>query len=326
MDCLTFSVSKTLISLLGNALLMRLLRTRNSNQSYYYVDFGKSVCRLNEEWCHEDSTVSFVVPTLNNESTLAKALSSFVEQDHPSKEIVVVDGGSSDRTLEIAEEYADKVLKVQGPCGLAVLRGLEESKGAVTALFDSDVQLPDKSWISRAIKGFSVSENVSTVWPLNVPPPYSAMLTRTYFNHWREIVEDRIASQRGLLGGGNSLFRADLLSSVAPLAKEIHWGDDFVRSAELRKRGYKVVVFRDPIYHNTMTSLGEFYSKQRKGAHTFVQKGFDTMGLSLNEVVYEQYALGTYSMLKNLSRGDVSSLLFPAYIVARTFAYAKEGL
>jgi glycosyltransferase involved in cell wall biosynthesis len=308
------------------ALIMPLLRTRDFHQSEYYIDYDESEWNTRKELHFEDSKVSIVVPTLNNESTLGKALSSFVEQDHPSKEIVVVDGGSSDRTLEIAEEYADKILEVPGPCGLAVYRGLQESTGAVTALLDSDVQLPRKSWLSRAIKGFNIADNVSTVWPLNVPPPSAAILTRTYFNHWREIVEDRIASQRGLLGGGNSLFRADLLSLVAPLAKETHWGDDFVRSAELRKRGYKIVVYRDPIYHNTMTCFKEFYRKQRHGAQTFMPRGFDTMGLRLGEVAYEQYVLGTFSMLRNLSHGDISSLLFPAYILARTFAYAREGI
>lgn len=164
------------------------------------------------------------------------------------------------------------------------------------------------------------------MWPLNVPPPSSALLTRTYFRHWTEIVEDRIRSQRGLLGGGNSIYRADLIKSVAPLAKEVHWGDDFVRSEELRRRGYIVAVYRVPIYHNTMVSLKGFYGKQQAGARTFVRRGFDTMHLNLGEVAYEQFILGIASMTKSAFRGDACAFAFPPYMLSRTVAYAREFL
>ncbi len=297
---------------------------RQSSRQEYYVEVGSgSAGAISIET--ECRMVSFVVPTMNSERTLEAALSSFAGQDFPRKELIVVDGGSVDRTLEIAGRFVDEVLVVHGPCGLAVLRGIERSRGDFIALFDSDVVLPSRTWLSGAVRLFEVSDRISTVWPLNIPPPSAALLTKTYFRHWTEIVENRLRSQKGLLGGGNSLYRAELIASVAPLAKDVHWGDDFVRSRELRRRGYKVAVYRDPILHNTMVSIAGFYRKQRAGAHTFVQRGFETMGLTARDVLFEQYVLGASSMVKGLLSGDVSALLFPPYMLARTLAYGKES-
>lgn len=48
--------------------------------------------------------VSFCIPTLNNEDTIEKCLSSIANQDYPSVEIIIVDGNSKDKTIEIAKK------------------------------------------------------------------------------------------------------------------------------------------------------------------------------------------------------------------------------
>src|SRR5438874_9131199 len=51
--------------------------------------------------------VSIIVPVLNEERTLG-ALLSHLRDTNPSSEIIVVDGGSNDGSLEIAREKADR--------------------------------------------------------------------------------------------------------------------------------------------------------------------------------------------------------------------------
>ena len=60
----------------------------------------------------ERSTVSVVIPTLNAEKYLDECLSSIRGQDYPQDrvEIVIADGGSTDRTLEIAAGYDVRVV------------------------------------------------------------------------------------------------------------------------------------------------------------------------------------------------------------------------
>ena len=55
---------------------------------------------------------SIIMPTLNSEKTIEHALKSIREQEYDQEliEILVVDGGSSDCTLSIAQKYNAKIL------------------------------------------------------------------------------------------------------------------------------------------------------------------------------------------------------------------------
>jgi glycosyltransferase involved in cell wall biosynthesis len=55
--------------------------------------------------------VSVVLPTLNGSRFLAEAVDSIVQQTYPHWELIVVDGGSTDRTLEILAGMRDPRLK-----------------------------------------------------------------------------------------------------------------------------------------------------------------------------------------------------------------------
>jgi glycosyltransferase involved in cell wall biosynthesis len=54
-------------------------------------------------------SISIVIPTYNGEQTLAQCLESIVKQDYPREkvEIIIVDGGSKDKTLDVAKNGLD---------------------------------------------------------------------------------------------------------------------------------------------------------------------------------------------------------------------------
>jgi len=60
----------------------------------------------------KDLLVSVIVPAYNSEATLARCLRSIRTQTYRNIEIIVVDKGSRDRTVEIARVYADKVFVI----------------------------------------------------------------------------------------------------------------------------------------------------------------------------------------------------------------------
>ncbi len=58
-------------------------------------------------------SVSVAIATRNSQRTLAQCLESVRLQDYPSRiEIVLADGGSIDKTLEIAKKFHAKVIDV----------------------------------------------------------------------------------------------------------------------------------------------------------------------------------------------------------------------
>ena len=111
-------------------------------------------------------TVSFVIPVFNSERTLAVCLKSIRDQDYPEEkiEIIIIDAGSTDRTLKIAKEYkVDKILPnplKTGEAGKAV--GVKEASCQIIALVDSDNVLPNCNWLKRMVEPFSDPEIVGS--------------------------------------------------------------------------------------------------------------------------------------------------------------------
>ena len=56
--------------------------------------------------------VSILIPAYNAEQWIAETLRSAVNQDYPRKEVILVNDGSSDRTLELAKTFASDSVKV----------------------------------------------------------------------------------------------------------------------------------------------------------------------------------------------------------------------
>ena len=93
--------------------------------------------------------VSIIIPVFNSEKYIGATIASAVEQTWPNKEIIVVDDGSTDKSLEIAEKLKDSFIKVfsQENKGASVARnkGLKEAKGEYIQFLDADDLLsPDK--------------------------------------------------------------------------------------------------------------------------------------------------------------------------------------
>lgn len=84
---------------------------------------------------------SVVLPTHNRAWSLERAIDSVLAQTCRDFELVVVDDGSTDRTPDILERYAGRIVSIrQANSGVSAARnrGIRESKGTVIAFLDSD--------------------------------------------------------------------------------------------------------------------------------------------------------------------------------------------
>ncbi len=87
--------------------------------------------------------VSIVIPTLNSASLVGTTLESILQQDYPDFEVLVIDSGSSDRTIQVVKSLKDhriKIYAVSGYSRYAMLnKGITHAEGTyINFLFPGD--------------------------------------------------------------------------------------------------------------------------------------------------------------------------------------------
>lgn len=106
--------------------------------------------------------ISVIVPAYNAEKTINSTINSLLRQNFPKKsyEIILVDDGSNDKTVELASKFPIKIIRSvhKGPAFSRNL-GAKKSKGDIILFIDSDC-IADKNWIRHMIEPFKDSDVV----------------------------------------------------------------------------------------------------------------------------------------------------------------------
>src|SRR5262249_13821079 len=109
--------------------------------------------------------VSVVIPNWNGKRFLTGCLDSLLKQTHPSVEIVIVDNGSKDGSVEfIKENYSGvRLITFEQNTGfsVAVNRGIVESTGEFVALLNNDTVV-DPNWLTEVVRAMREHPEISS--------------------------------------------------------------------------------------------------------------------------------------------------------------------
>ena len=159
--------------------------------------------------------VSVVIPNYNYEKFITETIESVLAQTYKNIEIIVVDDGSKDKSLEVLAEFGDKIQVVQQKnAGVSAARnhGVSLSKGAFIAFLDADdVWLPEK--LERQIEKFNQDSEVGLVH-----------CSMTLINLKNEPIGENISGQEGWVSEEFLIFERGVVigaGSTALVKREI---------------------------------------------------------------------------------------------------------
>lgn len=171
-----------------------------------------------------------VVPTLNSRSHLKRCLDSIL-REIPHVRLIVVDGGSSDGTTQLAKTYGALVLAQERPgMGEARRIGLAAVSSPMMAMVDSDVALPS-GWFNRLNRKLCDDDHAAAAsGHVIFGDPGCQPLAKYY--EWRRTHHEWTA------GLSNALIKTALVRRVGGFNPEYQTGEDFDLLMRILKNGF----------------------------------------------------------------------------------------
>jgi glycosyltransferase involved in cell wall biosynthesis len=194
--------------------------------------------------------VSIIIPTKNNVNMLEKCLKSIQCLDFPKDEyeVIIVDGYSTDGTVEIAKKYGCKVIfEDKGTISYARDLGLKYSKGEFIAFTDADC-IVDKNWLNELLKEFR-DENVAAVGGPNITPEDDTEFAKCVGDilSFLSKVGARYGVEEGVVREiyhnptCNVMYRKSIPEKVGGFNHSLITVDDEELDYRIRRKGYRIL-------------------------------------------------------------------------------------
>jgi len=106
--------------------------------------------------------VSVITVSYNSAETIDETINSVADQDYPYIEYIVIDGLSSDNTVDIVRSRMDRVniIVSEKDCGIydAMNKGIRAASGDVIAILNSDDIFASKNVITNVVRAFKENQ------------------------------------------------------------------------------------------------------------------------------------------------------------------------
>jgi glycosyltransferase involved in cell wall biosynthesis len=225
--------------------------------------------------------ISVLIPNYNGKKFLADAISSALGQTNVSTELIVVDGGSTDGSIEILRSYGDRINWISEPdAGQsdALLKAFSMSKGNIIAWLNSDEMYFSEDTLNRVEDIFhSLPPSVGVVYGdfIFIDAEGKTILEKKLhaFNY-RQILRGKFIPNQPSV-----FFRRCVLDELGFVSREYHYGMDLELYARIGLKykfhyyPYLLGAFR--IHSKSKTTAGIHKQRIREEVRR-IQRQYDT--------------------------------------------------
>ena len=187
------------------------------------------------------SVVDVAILTMNSGRMLRECINS-VYKNIPVKNLIIIDGYSTDNTMDIVKEFQEKYGNVtfvqeKGTRGTARQKAIQLVKSDWFIFVDSDVLL-SKNWFAQAEK--LVNNNIGAIWGIEI---WSVLIKSKKLLWLFERITMKIFEKRG--GTHDTLIRRTTVEDIK-IPYKLHTYEDGYIKDWIEKKGYKVIGVYEP--------------------------------------------------------------------------------
>jgi len=198
--------------------------------------------------------VSFITTVFNEENTIAKLLDSLLKQTKKANEAIIVDGGSSDKTIEIIKKYEPRFKKTGIKLELFIKKGnrsvgrneaVKKSSNNIIACSDAG-NILDKNWLKNISEPFIDRQT-------DVVAGYYKGRAKNLFQKclvpYVLVMPDKVNPEEFLPATRSIAFRKSAWRKVGGFDEKLSHNEDYVFANKLKKAGTKIFFSRNAIVY-----------------------------------------------------------------------------
>lgn len=194
--------------------------------------------------------VSIIIPAYNEEEVIEKCIKSLKEQTYKKIEIIFVDDGSTDQTLNIVRKFKGIIILEQNHKGPGNARnfGAKQSKGEILSFVDADMTF-DKEFIKELIKPIIYENEIGSI--------DGVQIALNQENIWSRCWGRYFAERKSEYGWIFRAIRKDEFEEMGGFNPSLGYADDrtfFIKFNARSKRVKEAVC-----YHKNAESLNEVF-------------------------------------------------------------------
>ncbi|MGZ4850992.1 MAG: glycosyltransferase, partial [Candidatus Bathyarchaeia archaeon] len=199
--------------------------------------------------------VSIIVAAYNSQQTIEECLKSILALDYAesSIEVIVMDGGSKDATVQKAEKYPVKVLSIRLNAPAAYNYAMKIAQNAILGFIDADAKV-EVGWLKLLVphleepKVAGVSGSIET-W--NTDNPWAKSIGYELKNRYR-----RIGKYTGRIATMNLLLKKAVIEEAGGWDENLPSQYDTDLGFKLSAKGYKIAYEPNAVcYHYNRPTL-----------------------------------------------------------------------
>ena len=191
--------------------------------------------------------VTVAIPVFNGEEMIGEAIDSVLAQTYEELELIIVDDGSTDRSIEVAERHSDERVSVvsvkRGGPSWARNIALASARGEYIAFLDAD-----DYWLSNRLeRQVCILESEPTVEVVGHLMRYEPLGSKRTLGVTGDIVDER-AMERVRAGAlvpfplSSSLFRTDSVRAIGGFDEELSAAADLDVYARVAQKGTFITI------------------------------------------------------------------------------------